>query len=79
MNKANWKGLEIVDGRRVDTEKIPPGGGACWWCNNSLWNKGKTWTYAEIHDLGHKRAVHLKLCNGSDADQRKKIRLIEET
>jgi len=48
------------------TNKLPPGGGACWWCNAHLYRRRGLWSYAVIHEDGYDRAVHLRQCAGSD-------------
>ena len=53
--------------RRYHGERVPPGGGACHWCNGRLYRRGDKWSYAIIFEDGYERGVHLSQCCGSDA------------
>lgn len=59
------------------TSELPPGGGACWWCSGTLARRDGRWTFAEIVDSGHPRAVHVGQCAGPGAETRpRKLRFV---
>jgi len=52
------------------SKEIPPGGGACYWCDGQLYRNSKTkeWTYLEIEDNGYTRSVHVHQCGGPNGE-----------
>lgn len=64
---ARLPGIEAVYRRQYAT---PPGGGSCHWCSARLYRKRGLWTFAEILEDGHARAVHVPDCMGQDFENR---------